>query len=663
MADLIRNPEDNTPFPWYVRSGTKLLRCGYTTGTCAALAAAGAAELLLSGNKPESVRLVTPKGIPVDVVPDYCDKKDDQAVCAVRKDGGDDLDSTDGLLITAAVKKSESGIRIEGGAGVGRVTRPGLDQPVGEAAINSVPRKMITAAAAGVCEELGYPGGLEITISVPGGEVAAKKTFNPQLGITGGISILGTSGIVEPMSEQALLDTIAIEIRQAGCGQKDRLILTPGNYGADYLRSSAGLPGLVPQVKCSNYIGNAIDMAANEGFREVLLVGHIGKLVKLAGGIMNTHSRYADGRRELFCAHAALCGASAEICRELMEQAMTDGCIEVLLRHGMWEEVKQSLLISVQEHLEQRAAGAVRIGALLFSNVYGTLGTTAEADCMMDDWRAAGVLPEPHAEHVFTEKQEEKTEQVRIVIFGGTAEGRELSARLAEEGADVTVCVASEYGNAVQETVKGIHVQTGTLSPEEKQELLRDACLCVDATHPYALHITESVKEACIRTGVRRIRLVRAASRTDGAVVVRSAGEAAEYLQGRKGNILLTTGVKELQDFRQIDRSRLFPRVLPLGESLAACEEMGIPAKNIIAMQGPFSRECNEAMIRQLDIAFLVSKDGGVRGGFPEKAEAAENTGICMIVIGRDEEEGLDLQETLEECRKVLHRSYSGGTL
>ena len=662
MAEVFKRPEENTAFPWYVRSGTKLLRCGYTTGTCAALAAAGAAELLLTGKKPESVRLITPKGIPVDVVPDLCEQNGDSAVCAVRKDGGDDPDSTNGLLITAAVKKAESGIRIEGGEGVGRVTRPGLDQPAGEAAINSVPRKMIAAAVSAVCEECGYPGGIEITISVPGGAETAKKTFNPQLGITGGISILGTSGIVELMSEQALLDTIAVEIRQAACGQKERLILTPGNYGADYLRSSAGLPGLVPQVKCSNYIGDAVDMAANAGFREVLLVGHIGKLVKLAGGIMNTHSRNADGRREMFCTHAALNGATAEICRELMEQATTDGCIAILDNHGLWEAVLKSLLASVQEHLELRAGGALRIGALLFSNVYGTLGATDEAERMMEDWRRAGVLPVPgetddmhHSDaDPGSSVVREKAARPKIVIFGGTAEGRELSGRLAEEGADVIVCVASEYGSAVQEHREGITVRAGALTPEEKQELLQNAVLCVDATHPYAQHITESVREACEQAQVRRIRLVREASDTEGAVVVRDAAGAAEWLRDKTGNILLTTGVKELQAFRQIDRERLFPRILPLKSGLEVCGDMGIPAKNIIAMQGPFTEECNEAMIRQLHIDYLVSKDGGTRGGFPEKAEAAKHTGVRLIVIGREEEEGLSLQETLEACRNII---------
>ena len=240
------------------------------------------------------------------------------------------------------------------------------------------------------------------------------------------------------------------------------------------------------------------------------------------------------------------------------------------------------------------------------------------------------------------------------MIFGGTVEGRELSQRLAADGADVTVCVASEYGTALQEKGAGISVRTGTLTMEEKQELLQDAVLCIDATHPYAAHITESVKEACALAQVRRIRLIRARSDTQGAVVVRDAEEAADWLQHREGNILLTTGVKELQAFGKINSSRLFPRILPLKSGLEACEKLGIPPKNIIAMQGPFSEESNEAMIRQLDIAFLVTKDGGKRGGFPEKVEAAKRTGICMIVIGRDEEEGLSLAETLEECAGYL---------
>ena len=381
--------EEKPVFSVYVRSGTKQLRCGYTTGTCAALAAAGAAQLLLKGTAPETMRLITPKGIPVEVVPEEIRLEEKTAICSVRKDAGDDPDVTDGMLVTASVSCCESGIAIDGGEGVGRVTRPGLDQPVGEAAINSVPRRMIREAASAVCEEQGYPGGLQIVISIPGGKERAQRTFNPQLGIEGGLSVLGTSGIVEPMSEQALIDTISLEIRQAACTDGRRLILTPGNYGADYLEQQRGVFSGVPPVKCSNYIGEALDAAAAEGFREILLVGHIGKLVKLAAGIMNTHSHVADGRRETFCAHAAVCGADQRICRELMQQVTTDACLEILDRENMRETVLQSILASVQKHLDLRIAGQAKIGAVLFSNVYGTLGETSGAKKLIEKWEQA----------------------------------------------------------------------------------------------------------------------------------------------------------------------------------------------------------------------------------------------------------------------------------
>ena len=361
----------------YVRCGAKRLRRGYTTGTCAALAAEGAAELLLTGRAPETLSLLTPGGLRVELRPELLTMDGGSAVCAVRKDAGDDPDVTDGILIAARVSRRERGIKLEAGEGIGRVTKPGLDQKVGEAAINSVPREMIRAALETVCDEAGYGGGLSVTLSVPGGAELAKKTFNPQLGIEGGISILGTSGIVEPMSERALVDTIALEIRQAAASGSDALVLTPGNYGMDYLREK--LPALknIPAAKCSNFIGDAVDIAVTEGLRDVLLVGHVGKLVKLAGGIMNTHSRSADCRRELFCAHAALCGAGRETCRELMEQVSADGCLAVLEKACLREAVMESLLPEIQAHLDRRAAGALRIGAILFSNVYGLLGETA----------------------------------------------------------------------------------------------------------------------------------------------------------------------------------------------------------------------------------------------------------------------------------------------
>ena len=373
-------------FEHYLRSGDRLLRCGYTTGSCAALAAAGAVKLLLSGKAPAVVQITTPKGWPVEVEPELCRMEGECALCAARKDAGDDPDVTDGALICARVSKAAFGIEIDGGPGVGRVTKPGLDQPVGAAAINSVPRRMIREAAEKAALEYGYGGGFRIVISVPAGERIAKRTFNPQLGIEGGISILGSSGVVEPMSERAIIETTALELRQAAAAGHQKIILLPGNYGMDYLTQKLPELAEVPRARCSNYIGEALDEAALAGFSEVLLIGHVGKLVKLAGGIMNTHSRTADCRRELFACHAALCGADSALCKALMQEVSTEGCLAVLERAGLREKVTESLLSAIQEALSRRC-GEMRAGALLFSNSFGLLGMTTEAEKQLEHWR------------------------------------------------------------------------------------------------------------------------------------------------------------------------------------------------------------------------------------------------------------------------------------
>ena len=384
-------PAGKPQFEHYVRSGQKLLRCGYTTGTCAALGAAGAARLLLTGREPETVALRTPKGIVVEVAPIYCRRTDTGAACAIRKDGGDDVDVTTGLPVTATVTllPGTPEIRITGGAGVGKVTKPGLDQPVGQAAINHVPRQMITEALRREAEAACYPGGFAVTISIPGGEEVARRTFNPHIGVEGGLSVLGTSGIVEPMSQQAILDTIQLEMNQAALRAKDhrRLILAPGNYGLDYLHETYPQFADIPVVKTSNFIGDTLDIAAAAHFKQVLLVGHIGKLCKLAGGIMNTHSHTADCRTELFCTHAALCGADREVCTALYNAATTDACLEILDTAGLREPVLQSLLAAIQLYLDRRAGGAFRVGAVLFSNQHGPLGQTETAARLLDEWK------------------------------------------------------------------------------------------------------------------------------------------------------------------------------------------------------------------------------------------------------------------------------------
>lgn len=367
-----------------------MLRCGYTTGTCAALAALGASRYALFGEVPDTVRVMTAKGIEVETEIEESGSEGGRFWCAVKKDAGDDIDATNGILIFASVElMDEEGITIDGGKGVGRVTKPGLDQPVGNAAINSVPRKMITNAVQSVLDEAGYEGGANVIISIPKGEEIASKTFNPVLGVEGGISVIGTNGIVEPMSEQALIDTIEVEMRQKSEYTKD-LIITPGNYGETYLKGSDLNEVNIPMVKFSNFLGDTLDMASQMKYQKLLLVAHIGKMVKVAGAIMNTHSRWADARAEIFCAHAAICGAGTETCRELMDAATTDAAIEILDREGLREQVIASILGKVQEKLEHRVQGAYEIGAVTFSNVYGYLGETEEARKIIASWCVNG---------------------------------------------------------------------------------------------------------------------------------------------------------------------------------------------------------------------------------------------------------------------------------
>lgn len=379
----------------------KMLRRGYTTGTCAALAAQGAVSFLVSGIWPETAELMTPAGQMVRVP--LMEKKagNGAASCAVKKDAGDDPDVTDGLLIfaqarflpenagnareadhgTGTASARERRVIIDGGEGVGRVTKAGLDQPVGAAAINSVPRRMIEAAVTEVLEEAGLARPVEILIFVPGGEKTAEKTFNPVLGITGGISILGTSGIVEPMSEEALIETIRAHMQVLRSEGRRFAAAVPGNMGERFLWSYLEREGIgkIPAVVCSNFVGRTLDMAGELGFSGFLLAGHLGKLVKLGCGIMNTHSKEGDGRMETLVACALRAGAGTGTLKRIQEANTTEQALEELKAAGILKETMGALLERMDWYMRRRVPEILETGILVFDAAGTLLGATENA--------------------------------------------------------------------------------------------------------------------------------------------------------------------------------------------------------------------------------------------------------------------------------------------
>lgn len=367
----------------YQFSQGKNLRCGYTTGSCATAAAKAAATMLLTGERVDSVRIDTPKGITLNLEPLQVELAENYVSCAIRKDSGDDPDDTNGILVFAKVERAvEPGVHIEGGVGVGRVTKPGLACAVGGPAINPTPRRMITSEVSAVMEQTGYTDGLMVTISIPEGVEIAKKTFNPRLGIIGGLSVLGTSGIVEPMSEKALIETMYVEMRaQKARGNKDLLVFF-GNYGEDFTRDVMQLD-LEGAVTCSNFVGELLDYAVYLGFETLLLIGHSGKLVKLAQGVMNTHSKYADCRTELFALQAMFHGASVEVGKEIYGCLTTDEVTKVLKREQLFEPVMEQVTQKIDFYMQHRVHGKIKTAAFMFSNVYGILGKTEHADALI----------------------------------------------------------------------------------------------------------------------------------------------------------------------------------------------------------------------------------------------------------------------------------------
>lgn len=393
------------------------MRYGFTTGSCAAAAAKAACYMLLTGKRKHDITIITPKKIEFKASITDINISEKCVSCSVIKDGGDDPDVTTGAHITASVtyldeksghkcynkKNGFPQVIIDGGDGVGRVTKPGLDQPVGNAAINHVPRQMIEEEVKKVMKLCDCTDDLYVEISVAEGRELAEKTFNPRLGIVGGISILGTSGIVEPMSSKALLDTIMVELKQKKALGFDIAAVSPGNYGLDFMKAHYGYD-LDKSVKCSNFIGDTIDMAKQLGFSSMLLTGHVGKLIKVSGGIMNTHSKEADCRMELLSAAAlralyktALnqnihhgnadlmeCEKQFKAVSQVLEAVTTEEGIRILREAGMQEITMDEVINKIMFYLRKRAGDNLRIECIMYSNDFGLLAQSAGAKELLE---------------------------------------------------------------------------------------------------------------------------------------------------------------------------------------------------------------------------------------------------------------------------------------
>ena len=377
----------------YVIKNNKKLALGYTTGSCAAAASKAAARMLLTNKIVHFIELPTPRGITLSLEILEATLENGVASCAVKKYSGDDPDVTNGTLVYAKVSfggnTKERKILIDGGIGVGRITKPGLEQPIGAAAINRVPRQMITDAVIEVMEEYDYYGEIFVQISIPEGVELAKKTFNPRLGIEGGISVLGTSGIVEPMSEEALIASIRLEMQMHRNNGAEYLVISPGNYGTTYLSQNFQV-NLDKAVKCSNFLGETIDMAVEMGYQGILFVSHIGKFIKAAGGIMNTHSRCADSRMEILTANALRAGAPIDVLKAVLKAVTTDEGLTILKQHGYLEITMKHIMEKIEFYLNNRAYQNLELAILVFSNELGELGRFGDIEGMLrktDAWK------------------------------------------------------------------------------------------------------------------------------------------------------------------------------------------------------------------------------------------------------------------------------------
>lgn len=349
----------------------RFLKYGLTTGACAA-AAAKAAAIALTSAPVDRVVIPTPIGIRFEIPVKESRKLDDAGVAVVVKDAGDDIDVTDKLEIHAAVRLTADGkITVKGAAGVGVVTKPGLQVPVGESAINPVPRSMIIEAV----KEVLPPGkGAEVVISVPEGEKVAKKTLNAKLGVTGGISILGTTGVVKPLSLEACRRSLVPQIDVALAKGYDRVFLVPGNIGERITKQLFNVPDEAI-IQTGDFMGYMLDKAVEKGIKEITLLGHPGKLVKLAAGIFNTHHKVADARSEVIAAYAAAAGADSQLVNKILESNTTEEAIVLLKQANLVKQTFEKIAERIASRVMERVKSKVKVTVILVSLEGAVLGT------------------------------------------------------------------------------------------------------------------------------------------------------------------------------------------------------------------------------------------------------------------------------------------------
>lgn len=354
------------------------LRSGLTTGTCASAVAKASAYMLVNNTVLDHISVTLPSGQEVLLELCNCIITENAVQCSTIKDAGDDPDITNGAEVIGKSSFTEgTEVIIKAGKGIGTVTKPGLAVEVGKPAINPIPLKMILQSLTEVVKD---QMGIEVEISIPAGEELARKTFNPRLGIVGGISVLGTTGIVKPMSEEALKDSLVIKLKQLAAFGHHQAIFTPGNYGQSFTKENLNIEE-DKTVLTSNYIGYMFENAVRYGFKKVVLIGHLGKLVKVAGGIFHTHSKIADARNEIMASNYFLFSKDEQGFDRIMTSNTTEEVVGFINNSEFWNFLAQQIKTRSQLYIHNE----MEIEVVLLSQKAGLLAQTKNAKRIIED--------------------------------------------------------------------------------------------------------------------------------------------------------------------------------------------------------------------------------------------------------------------------------------